>query len=143
MNVQRVYQMSRLAIFEKEHKEQLDGARGYFRSDYIGRQLIRTTLRTTAAYLLILACWGLFHIDLLTLNFTEVNIPVLLGKMALGYIGLLGGMLILTYAIWSSRYSVAEEELEFYHICLKNLEQGYEKEDMENAVRLSIKGDKI
>lgn len=139
MNEQRVYQMSRLAIFEEEHKEQLDGARGYFRSDYVGRQLIRTALRTTAAYLLIMAGWGLFHFDFLTLNITEVNPEVLIGGILLGYAAIMGVMLLFTYIIWSIRYSEAEEELEFYHDCLKDIEKCYEEEDEKKNVRQSMR----
>lgn len=139
MNDQRVYQMCRLAIFEEEHKEELDGARGYFRSDYIGRQLFRTTFRTTLAYLLILAGWGMFHFEFLTLQITEVNIWYILEGVAAGYAVLLGIMLFLTYVIWSSRYSAAEDELEFYHDCLKELEKSYEEEDESKIVRQSFK----
>lgn len=139
MNVQRVYQMSRLAMFEKEHREELDGARGYFRSDYIGRQMIGTWLRTTAAYLLILAGWGLYHFELLTLRIMEVDIRLLLAGIAAGYAALLFVMLLLTYLIWSYRYAVAEDDLEFYHDCLKELEKQYEKEDESNRVRQSIR----
>lgn len=41
MNEKRIYQMIRLAIFEEHHMEQLEGVRTCFRSDYIGRHMIK------------------------------------------------------------------------------------------------------
>ena len=39
MNEKRIYLMIRLAIFEEHHREQLQGVRTCFRSDYIGRHM--------------------------------------------------------------------------------------------------------
>lgn len=139
MNEKRVYQMCRLAIFEEEHKDQLDGARGHFRSDYIGKHMIRSALRTTAAYLLILAGWGLFHFDQLTLKISEVDLKLLGTGILSGYIGLMGTMLFLTYVIWSRRYADAEKHLIYYQKSLKKLNTLYEEEDEALRVRSSFK----
>ena len=82
MNEKRIYQMIRLAIFEEHHMEQLEGVRTCFRSDYIGRHMIKNGLRVTAAFLCILAGWGMYHAETLMLDITRIDVW-LLGKQIL------------------------------------------------------------
>ena len=53
----RIYQMIRLAIFEEHHMEQLEGVRTCFRSDYIGRHMIKNGLRVTCSTFLVHPGW--------------------------------------------------------------------------------------
>ena len=119
MNEKRIYLMIRLAIFEEHHREQLQGVRTCFRSDYIGRHMIKNGLRVTAAFVCILAGWGMYHAETLML---EKQILFL-------YAAWLIFFLVMTYCIHSIRYMRARKDLEQYQSMLTMLEREYNRED--------------
>lgn len=126
----RIYLMIQLALFEKHHKKQLDGARMYFRSDYIGRYMIKTALRVTLAFLLVLAGWGLYHAETLIVDITAIDVTALGARILFLYAVTVCVFLVLTYAIQAIRYARAQQDLYEYQELLKQLERAYEREDL-------------
>ena len=129
MNEKRIYQMIRLAIFEEHHMEQLEGVRTCFRSDYIGRHMIKNGLRVTAAFLCILSGWGMYHAETLMLDITRIDVWLLGKQILFLYAVWLCFFLVLTYCIHSVRYARARKDLEQYQEMLTRLEREYERED--------------
>lgn len=129
MNEKRIYLMTKLAIFEEHHKEQLNGVRTFFRSDYIGRHMIRNGLRVTAAFLCILAGWGMYHAETLLLDISKIDIWAFGKQILFLYAVWLCAFLVLTYSIQSVRYVRALKDLDEYREMLTKLENEYAKED--------------
>lgn len=125
----RIYLMTQLALFEEQHREQLDGVQGYFRSDYIGRHLIKNGLRITLAFLLGLAGWGLYHAETLIVDITKIDVMALGARILFLYAVVLCIFLVITYAIYALRYSRAVEDLYEYQELLKQLEKTYREEE--------------
>lgn len=129
---QRIYQMTKLAIFEKNHKDQLDGARMYFRSDYIGRHMIKNGFRITIAFLLVLAGWGIYNAETLIVDITKIDVQALVSRILFAYAVALSVFLVITYAIYRVRYERARQDLYQYREMLKKLEWIYTRETAEN-----------
>lgn len=128
-----IYQMTRLAIFEKQHEEQLQSVQTFFRSDYIGRHMIKNGFRITLAYLLALAGWGIYHSETLIVDIARIDIMNLVSQILFGYAVVLSIFLVITYAIQRVRYERAKEDLYQYQEMLRRLEELYEQEDEENS----------
>lgn len=131
----RIYQMTRLAIFEKNHKEQLDGVRTCFRSDYIGRHMIKNGFRITLAFLLVLLGWGLYNAETLIVDITKIDVEGLVSRIVFYYAAALSVFLVITYAIHRVRYERARQDLYEYREMLKDLEKLYQNEEMMEKVR--------
>lgn len=131
LNEQRIYQMTKLAIFEKEHKAQLDGVRRLFRSDYIGRHMIKNGFFITVAFLFVLMGWGLYHSETLIVDITRIDVEVLAARILFAYAMVLSVFLVLTYAIYRVRYERARMDLYQYREMLKELERLYDREELE------------
>ncbi len=59
----RVREMTKMAIYEEgKGREELAVCR-YFRSDYVGLQLVKTFFCATVAYVILAAFWALYHAD--------------------------------------------------------------------------------
>lgn len=123
----RIYLMTKLAIFETHHKEQLDGVQTYFRSDYIGRNMIKNGVRITLAFFLILAGWGLYNVETLIVDITKIDMIAFGARILFLYASVLIGFLVLTYAIQTVRYNRAKKDLQKYRELLKKLEKTYQK----------------
>lgn len=119
--------MTKLAIFETHHKEQLDGVQTYFRSDYIGRNMIKNGFRITLAFFLVLAGWGLYNVETLIVDITKINAVALGARILFLYAVVLCSFLVLTYAIQTVRYNRAKKDLQKYRELLKKLEKTYQK----------------
>ena len=135
MNEKRIYLMTRLAIFEESHKEQLQGVRTFFRSDYIGRHMIKNGLRVTAAFLCILAGWGMYHAETLMLDITKIDVWGFGKHILFLYAVWLSFFLVMTYSIQSVRYARARKDLEKYREMLTRLEQEYDREEKRQMMR--------
>lgn len=131
LNEKRIYLMTQLALFEEHHREQLDGVQTYFRSDYIGRHMIKNGLRVTLAYLLVLIGWGLYHAETLIVDITKIDVMALGARILFYYAVSMCVFLLLTYIIQAIRYSRAKEDLYEYRQLLKELERAYQQEDYE------------
>ena len=142
MNERRIYLMTRLAIFEESHKEQLQGVRSFFRSDYIGRQMIKNGLRVSAAFLCILAGWGMYHAETLMIDITRIDVWGLGKHILFLYAVWLSFFLVLTYSIQSIRYVRALKDLEEYREMLTQLEQEYDREDQRQMMKRGRKEEK-
>lgn len=49
--------MSKIAVMEKHHGEELQKAREYYRSDYVAVQLLKNVCYLTVAYMIGLLLW--------------------------------------------------------------------------------------
>lgn len=133
INEKRIYLMTRLAVFEKHHKDQLAGVQTYFRSDYIGRQMFKNGLRITLAFLLVLAGWGLYHAETLLVDITKIDVTALGARLLFLYAAVMCAFLVLTYIIQTIRYARAQRDLNQYRELLKALEKAYRQEDSMEA----------
>ncbi len=134
LDEQRIYLMVQLALFEERHKNQLDGVQTYFRSDYIGRHMIKNGLRATLAFMLALAGWGLYNAETLIVDITKIDVMALGAKILFLYVLTLCGFLVLTYAIYAVRYARAKEDYNQYQELLQKLERVYRQEDTRRMI---------
>ena len=91
--------------------------------------MIRNGLRVTAAFLCILAGWGMYHAETLLLDITKIDIWAFGKQILFLYAVWLCAFLVLTYSIQSIRYVRALKDLEEYREMLTKLENEYAKED--------------
>ncbi len=135
INEQRIYLMTKLAVFEEGHREQLESVRTSFRSDYIGRHMIINGFRITIAFLLALAGWGLYHSETLIVDITKIDVMALVSRILFCYAVTLSVFLVITYAIWMVRYERAKQDLQQYCEMLRELEKVYRQEEASGSVR--------
>lgn len=131
LDERRIYLMTQLALFEEHHREQLEGVSTFFRSDYIGRQMIKTGLRVTLAFLLVLAGWGMYNAQVLIVDITKIDVMALGARILFFYAAAMCIFLLLTYIMQAIRYSRAKQDMYRYRQLLQQLELIYQQEDAE------------
>ena len=52
LNKKKIRTMSKIAVMEKHHGEELQKAREYYRSDYVAVQLLKNACYLTVAYMI-------------------------------------------------------------------------------------------
>ena len=62
LDEKRIRQMTKLAFFEKKEEKNALRIGRYFRSDYIGKELLKNFFLASIGYILVLAVAVLYHI---------------------------------------------------------------------------------
>ena len=129
LNEERVKQLCKVALYEKREEKVHKQIGKYYRSDYIGKEILKSIFTGTAAYLCIAVLMVIYNWqDVLNvinaLDFKENILPILLA-----YVLFMSGYIALTYVIYKTRYDNSRKNLDEYEKELRVLHQMYERED--------------
>lgn len=126
LNEDKIKLMTSIALFEKREGKRMESANQYFKSDYIGRHMLRSFFGYTFCSLLILMVWVLYSLERI-LNSMSVDELFAIGKqLAVYYAGGLLVYLFITYVVYAKRYSYAVRLQKVYVARLKRLNKRYE-----------------
>lgn len=126
LNEEKIRLMTELAVFEKKNGTQMKAASGYFKSDFVSRQLIRGFVCYTFCAVMIFGIWVLMNMDsFLSTMALEHLVSYLKNSMLLYGIGLIL-YLFFTWMVYGKRYSYAERMNKIYLAKLKHLDKRYE-----------------
>lgn len=123
LNEDKVRLMTKMAIYEKRMGKKNLKMMDYFRGDYVSWNAIKTAMTVTIAYLLIVAGWGIYHLEELMENLYTMNIAELLKKIGINYVIILGLYVIIAYVVYNVKYSKAVNSLKRYRTNLKKAKQ--------------------
>ncbi len=126
LNEDRLKLMTSIGMFEKKEGKRIFPVYRYFRSDYIGKYLLRSFLGFSFCWVLGTALVVLYKAEdiLGTLNFNEI---AGYGKTYIGaYLAGLAVYLLITYWVYWRRYEYASRGMKVYVAKLKRLEKRYE-----------------
>ena len=86
LNKKKIRTMSKIAVMEKRHGEELQKAREYYRSDYVAVQLLKNACYLTVAYMIGLLLWGVANMDMLIEKLNRMQIKgILAGQLSAVY----------------------------------------------------------
>ena len=128
INGEKIRRMTKLAIYESNDGKEAIKINGYYRSDYIGRNMLKTALKVTVSYIAIFAVWATYNFDPLMTEIYSGNLLPLGKKVLLGYISLLVLFEVSTYIEYSIRYYKGSNSIREYDKELKKMEYLYNKE---------------
>jgi len=132
LSEERIKLMTKMAAYEENEGKRYMAIGSYFRSDYMGKQIIHSVISATAAFLLLIGLYIFYHMETLMQDIYKVDL-LALGKQVLEYYVIFVGVYaLITYIIYSFRYSRARKSLRKYYNHLKQLLALY---DIENGSR--------
>ena len=126
LNEDRLKLMTSIGMFEKKEGKKIFPICRFFRSDYIGKHVLRAFLGFSFCWLLGTGLVILYKAEdiLSSLNFNEIEG---FGKMYVGsYLAGLTVYLLITYWVYWKRYEYASRGMKVYMAKLKRLEKRYE-----------------
>ena len=113
---------------EKEEKNALRIGR-YFRSDYIGKELLKNFFLASIGYILVLAVAVLYHIEWLVDEIDTIDLQFAAGCLIASYLCFLAVYSIVVYVISTIRYQGAQKKLKWYGKELDDLQNMYEEQE--------------
>ena len=105
--------MTKLAFFEKKEEKNALRIGRYFRSDYIGKELLKNFFLASIGYILVLAVAVLYHIEWLVDEIDTIDLQFAAGCLIASYLCFLAVYSIAVYVISTIRYQGAQKKLKW------------------------------
>lgn len=129
LNEKKIRLMMELARYEEgQGKEEMRIAK-YFRSDYLGIALFKNFFLASIGYMVVLLLIAAYFSEYLLNNVHKMNLILLAVVLIGGYIITITVYSVITYIIYSLKYSRAKMGVEAYDRKLEKLEALYKRED--------------
>ena len=129
LDEEKVILMTKMAAFVDREGKSNDAINSYFKSDYIGFNVIKSVISATIVFGIVLATYILYDFEMVLSNIYDTENLLAIGRRWLTYYLLLVGVYSLaSYVIFSYRYSRMRRSLRAYYANLKQLARIYEKE---------------
>lgn len=130
LNEKKIRLMTELARYEeREGKEELRIAK-YYRSDYLGIALFKNFILASIGYVVVLLLIASYFSEYLLDNIHKMNLILLAVIIIGGYIITLTLYSVVTYTIYSLRYSRAQRGVKAFDQKLAELERFYENDEL-------------
>ena len=129
LDEEKVILMTKMAAFIDREGKKNDAINSYFRSDYVGYNIIKSIISATIVYAIFLATYALCKFEEVLSNIYNTENLLSVGRRCLIYYLLLVGVYsLVSYIIYSYRYSKMRKNMRQYYGDLKKLARMYEKE---------------
>ena len=128
LNEERVILMTKITSFTQHDGKKDTEINQYFRSDYVGLQVLKSALCATIAYIILFISYMLLSFDMVMQNLYNLDLIAQGKKFLIYYIVLVGGYSVVSYIIYSFRYARMRKNMKTYYTNLKRLDKMYEKE---------------
>ena len=128
LSQERIKLMTKMAAYEENEVKRYMSIGSYFRSDYMGMQVIRSVICGTLAFFLLAGLYVYYHFETMMQDIYKMDLLLLGRRVLFYYIVFIAAYSVITYVIYSFRYSRAKRSLKHYYYHLKQLAAIYDIE---------------
>lgn len=128
LSQERIKLMTKMAAYEENEGKKYMSIGSYFRSDYMGMQVIRSVICGTLAFFLLAGLYVYYHFETMMQDIYKMDLMLLGRRVLFYYIVFIAAYSVITYVIYSFRYSRAKRSLKHYYYHLKQLAAIYDIE---------------
>lgn len=128
LSQERIKLMTKMAAYEENEGKKYMSIGSYFRSDYMGMQVIRSVICGTLAFFLLAGLYVYYHFETMMQDIYKMDLLLLGRRVLFYYIVFIAAYSVITYVIYSFRYSRAKRRLKHYYYHLKQLAAIYDIE---------------
>lgn len=127
LNEERIILMTKMASYEGHEGKKNVAIGNYFRSDYIGFQVLKSIISATIAFVIVFAMFVFYDFEIFMSSIYKMDIFEFVRNVLIVYLATVGGYALLSYIIYLRRYNAAKKSLKCYYNNLKKLSAIYEK----------------
>lgn len=126
---ERLQLMTKLAAYEENEGKHYMAITSYFRSDYMGLQIIKSILGATIAFVIIIAMYIMYHFDTFMQDIYKIDLMGMGKKIIFYYLIFAVAYCVIAYIVYSVRFYRAKKSLKKYYHHLKQLSAMYNLEN--------------
>lgn len=129
INEERVKRLYKIALYEQKEEKQNRQIGQYYKSDYIGKELIKSIISGTFAFGCLALLWLLGSWEDVLDSINNLEIVGTAFRMIVVYLVFMVFYLGVTYAVYRYRYDAGKKKLKEYMKNLKIAQKMYEREE--------------
>ncbi|MBQ6806080.1 MAG: hypothetical protein IJO97_01450 [Lachnospiraceae bacterium] len=125
LNEERVILMTKLASYEANDGKKNIAIGNFFRSDYIGWQVLKSIISATIAFVVVFAMYIFYDFEIFMMDIYKMDLLEFGKNVLLLYAVVVGGYAVISYIVYAYRYSKARKSLKLYYMNLRKLSNMY------------------
>ena len=129
INEERVKQLYKIALYEQNEEKMNRQTGQYYKSDFVGKELIKSILTGTLAFACFAILWMLSSWDDVLESINNLEVVGIAIEMLIFYGIFLVIYLGATYIVYKVRYEVSKKKIKTYIDDLKAVQKMYEREE--------------
>lgn len=126
LNEERVKLMTRMASYEAGEGKKNMNIGKYFRGDYISQQVLKSIISATIAFVICFALYLLYDFEHFMQDIYKMDLIQFAKNVLIIYAAVVIGYGVISYIVYSIRYSRARKSLKKYYNNLRKLSSLYE-----------------
>ena len=126
INEDKVVLMTKMAAYESGKGKHDITILNYFRGDYIGFQVLKAVIAATISFILVFAVYIFYNFETFMQDIYKMDLLSFGKSVIILYLCTVGAYGVISYVIYSFRYSKAKKSLRTYYANLKKLAGMYE-----------------
>ncbi len=127
MNEEKVILMTRLASYESNEGKKDISIVNYFKSDYIGFQILKSVIAATISFFALFGVYVFYNFEELMQNIYKMDLLGFGKDVITLYLCVVGAYGVITYVLFTYKYNKAKKNLRNYYVNLKKLAGMYDK----------------
>jgi uncharacterized integral membrane protein len=128
VNEEKVILMTRMAAFAAREGKKEQKINQYFRSDYVGFEVVKSAISATIVFVVLFAVYAMTNFTSLIDNFYGESLEDFGRQIFTIYLIFLIGYCVISYIYFSFRYAKMRDKMKQYYNDLKKLRKMYEKD---------------
>ncbi len=129
LNEERIKLMTKMACYEANEGKKNVAIGNYFRGDYIGLQVIKSILSATIAFVILFAMFIFYDFEIFMTDIYKMDLFQFAKSVIIDYLIFTGVYALISYGVYTYRYTRAKKSLKMYYNNLKRLAYLYDREN--------------
>ncbi|MBD5525701.1 MAG: hypothetical protein HDR04_15050 [Lachnospiraceae bacterium] len=125
LNEKRIILMTKMASYEANEGKKNVAIGSYFRSDYIGWQVLKSIISATIAFVVVFGMYIFYDFEIFMADIYKMDLLEFAKHILEMYLWTIGGYAVIAYVVYTIRYSRAVRSLKVYYMNLRRLADMY------------------
>ena len=127
LNEKRIILMTKMASYEANEGKRNLTIGSYFRSDYIGWQVLKSIISATIAFIVVFGMYIFYDFELFMTDIYKMDLLEFAKRVFTLYLWTIGVYAVISYVVYTVRYSRAIKSLKTYYANLRRLSDMYKQ----------------
>ncbi len=125
LNEKRIILMTKMASYEANEGKKNVTIGSYFRSDYIGWQVLKSIISATIAFVVVFGMYIFYDFEVFMMDIYKMDLLEFAKQVLTMYLRLIVIYAMISYVVYTIRYNRAVKSLRVYQMNLRRLADMY------------------
>ena len=127
LNEKRIILMTKMASYEANEGKRNVAIGSYFRTDYIGWQVLKSIISATIAFVVVFGMYIFYDFELFMIDIYKMDLLEFARGVFTRYLWTIGVYAVISYVVYTVRYNRAVKSLRVYQMNLRKLSDMYKQ----------------